>query len=62
MVFLFLGLLFDFNGTMWNLFVAWLSARAATAIRQTRDLHRWVERALGSLFIYLGIRLAVAER
>jgi hypothetical protein len=31
---LFLGLLFDFNGTLWNLFVAWLSARAGTAVRK----------------------------
>ena len=62
LAFLFLGLLFDFNGTLWNLFVAWLSARAASAVRERRDLHRWIDRALGSLFIYLGIRLATAER
>jgi threonine/homoserine/homoserine lactone efflux protein len=61
LAFLFLGLLFDFNGTLWNLFVAWLSARAAATVRKRSDLRRWIDRALGSLFIYLGIRLATAE-
>jgi len=41
LAFLFLGLLFDFNGTLWNLFVASLSARVATAVRKRRDLRRW---------------------
>jgi len=62
LAFLFLGLLFDFNGTLWNLFVAWLAARTATAVGKSHHLHRWIDRALGSLFIYLGIRLAAAER
>jgi threonine/homoserine/homoserine lactone efflux protein len=62
LAFLFLGVLFDFNGTLWNLFVAWLSARAGTAIRKRRDLRLWIDRALGSLFIYIGIRLATGER
>jgi threonine/homoserine/homoserine lactone efflux protein len=62
LAFFFLGLLFDFNGTLWNLFVAWLSARAASTVRKRRDLHRWIDRGLGSLFIYLGIRLAGAQR
>jgi threonine/homoserine/homoserine lactone efflux protein len=58
---LFLGLLFDFNGTLWNLFVAWLSARAGTAVRKRHVLRCWIDRALGSLFIDLGITLAAAE-
>lgn len=59
---LFLGLLFGFNGTLWCLFIAWLSARASAAFRKNRKAHDWINRTLGSLFIYLGLRLAAAER
>jgi threonine/homoserine/homoserine lactone efflux protein len=62
LAFLFLGVLFDFNGTLWNLFVAWLSVRAGTAVSERSDLRLWIDRALGSLFIYIGIRIATAER
>jgi threonine/homoserine/homoserine lactone efflux protein len=62
LAFLFLGVLFDFNSTLWNLFVAWLSARAGTAVSERSDLRLWIDRALGSLFIYIGIRIATAER
>jgi threonine/homoserine/homoserine lactone efflux protein len=62
LAFLSLGLIFDFNGTLWNLLVAWLSARVAIVVHNTGRVHRWIGRALGTLFIYLGIRLAVAQR
>jgi threonine/homoserine/homoserine lactone efflux protein len=62
LAFLVLGLIFDCNGTLWNILVAWLSARAATVVRNTRQLHRWIDRLLGTLFIYLGIKLAVFQR
>jgi len=60
--FLLLGLIFDFNATLWNMFVAWLSARAAASIRSAGRWRRWLDRALGTLFIYLGIRLLGAQR
>jgi threonine/homoserine/homoserine lactone efflux protein len=60
--FLLLGLIFGLNGTLWNIFVAWLSACATAMVRNTGKLHRWINRGLGTLFIYLGIRLAVAQR
>jgi threonine/homoserine/homoserine lactone efflux protein len=62
LAFLMLGLVFDFNGTLWNILVAWLSARVANTVRDMSQLHRWIDRALGTLFIYIGIRLAVGER
>jgi threonine/homoserine/homoserine lactone efflux protein len=60
--FLLLGLIFDFNGTLWNIFVAWLSARAATTIGNTGQWRPWIDRALGAVFISLGIRLVIAQR
>jgi threonine/homoserine/homoserine lactone efflux protein len=62
LAFLLLGLIFDFNGTLWNVLVAWVSARTAAMVRNTRQLQRWIDRLLGTLFIYLGIRLAVLQR
>jgi len=62
LAFLLLGLIFDFNGTLWNILVAWLSARAASLFRNTGQLRRWIDRAMGTLFIYIGIRLAVIQR
>jgi threonine/homoserine/homoserine lactone efflux protein len=62
LAFVFLGLVFDFNGTLWNILVAWISARAASFVRGMDQVHRWIERAIGTLFIYVGIRLAVIQR
>jgi threonine/homoserine/homoserine lactone efflux protein len=56
-----LGLLFDFTGTLWNLAAAWFTARAA-ATRPYARIGRWLERAIGGMFIVLGVRLAFAQR
>ena len=56
-----LGLVFNLNGTLWNLGVAWFAARV-TAMRRMSDIRIWLERALGALFIGLGVRLALSER
>ena len=56
--FLFLGCLFNFNGTLWNLFVAWSAARVGRSLGSSV----WFNRTVGALFVYLGARLALAER
>jgi threonine/homoserine/homoserine lactone efflux protein len=56
--FLLLGLIFVCNGTAWCLGVAAFAARAASRIRGSSRVVPWINRALGSLFIYLGIRIA----
>lgn len=61
LAFLFLGLIFDVNGTLWNLFVAWSSARVAGGVRRGALAATWFNRCVGSLFIYLGIRLALSR-
>jgi len=59
---LFLGVLFDINGTLWNIFVAW----GATALMHKLHVHgtflRWFNRTIGALFISLGIKLFMEER
>ncbi len=56
-----LGLLFDLTGTLWNLAAAWFVARVATT-RSYARIGRWLERAIGGMFIALGVRLALAQR
>ncbi len=59
LAFLFLGVVFIFNGTLWNLFIAWSAARAARRIDRYGRCARWLNRVVGATFIYLGIRLAI---
>jgi len=61
LAFLLLGAIFIFNGTLWCLCIAAFAARAATRIRQSEGAIAWINRALGGLFIYLGIRVAMLE-
>ena len=63
LAFLFLGLLFNINGTLWNLFVAWSSARVAGRFRHSGAFSLWLNRTVGAMFVGFGIRLAsVHER
>ena len=60
LAFLLLGLLFDANGTIWNLGVAAFAARMGRALRSSA-VSVWINRTLGGLFVYLGVRLALFE-
>jgi threonine/homoserine/homoserine lactone efflux protein len=60
--FVLLGAIFDVNGTLWNIAVAWTAARAASRLRATTEAMAWLERAAGALFVILGVKLALAER
>ena len=59
--FVLLGLIFVFNGTLWCLDVAGFAASAAGRIRQSGQALRWINRALGGLFVYLGVRVAMLQ-
>jgi threonine/homoserine/homoserine lactone efflux protein len=61
LAFALLGMIFIFNGTIWCLGVAAFAARAAGRIRQSGQALLWINRALGSLFIYLGVRVALLQ-
>jgi threonine/homoserine/homoserine lactone efflux protein len=61
LAFLFLGVIFDFNGTLWNLMVAWSTARLSTKLAPSAAFKRWFNRCVGTLFIFIGIRLALAH-
>lgn len=59
--FLFLGLIFNFNGTLWNLFVAWSAARVSNRLRDSGRFTLWLNRTIGALLVYLGVRLAASH-
>jgi threonine/homoserine/homoserine lactone efflux protein len=61
LAFLVLGLIFITNGTLWCFGVAAFAARAAGRIRRSSGAMVWINRALGGLFVYLGIRVAMLE-
>ncbi|XSC44961.1 LysE family translocator [Bradyrhizobium sp. RDT10] len=61
LAFLALGLIFITSGTLWCLGVAAFAARAARRIRQSANVMAWINRVLGGLFVYLGIRVAMLE-
>ena len=61
LTFLFLGFVFNFNGTLWNLFVAWWAARVASSLNSSHHFALWLNRTVGALFVYLGIRLVISH-
>ena len=61
LAFLTLGLIFITNGTLWCFCLAAFAARAAARIRRSAGAVTAVNRALGGLFVYLGIRVALLE-
>jgi threonine/homoserine/homoserine lactone efflux protein len=61
LAFLILGLIFVFNGTLWCLGVAVVAARAAGRVRRSGGALALINRGLGALFVYLGLRIAFAQ-
>lgn len=60
--FLFLGVLFDFNGTIVNVVFAIFSAKIASRLRGCKRLGLALKTAVGALFIGLGVRLALTSQ
>ena len=61
LAFLFLGAIFDINGTLWNLLVAWSTARLSSRFAAGDAFKKCFNRGVGSLFIFIGIRLALTH-
>jgi threonine/homoserine/homoserine lactone efflux protein len=59
--FLLLGAIFNTNGTLWNIFVAWSAAALSRRLALTERIGRWVNRCIGALFVALGVRLALSR-
>jgi threonine/homoserine/homoserine lactone efflux protein len=61
LAFLALGVIFDLNGTLWNLFVAWSAARIGGRLTASRRLKAWFNRCVGAVFVGIGVRLALSH-
>ena len=60
--FILLGLTFVMTGTAWCLVLAWLSSAFSAQLRENPTITAWLNRAVGSLFVFLGLRLALEAR
>ena len=60
LAFLFLGVIFDCNGTLINLLIASCAAHTGVCLKGSR-LASWFHRCIGGLLVYLGIRLALEQ-
>lgn len=58
---LFLGIVFDINGTIWNIIVAWMSMTLISKLQTHHTFTRWFNRSIGALFLILGIKLLHEE-
>ena len=61
MAFLVLGIIFTFNGTLINLLWAWSASRVSALFNGGGKYGTWIKRVAGTLFIGLGIKLAMAD-
>ncbi|MDQ6911649.1 MAG: LysE family translocator [Verrucomicrobiota bacterium] len=59
--FLALGLTFVTTGTIWCLTLAWFADAMSRRLRQSERFGAWLNRAVGALFVALGIRLATTR-
>ena len=61
LAFIFLGVIFNFNGTLWCLFLAWATARAGS-LGFGKHVGAWLNRSVGAIFVFLGVRLALTKQ
>jgi threonine/homoserine/homoserine lactone efflux protein len=53
---------FNVNGTLWNVFVAWMATRLLGPPTAAQAVALWLNRVLGGLLVSLGVTLALSER
>lgn len=62
LAFLFLGVIFSIGATAWSLIVAFATAHAASRLKATRRFQRFIDGAIGAMFVALGVKLALVQR
>ncbi|HEY8976529.1 MAG TPA: LysE family translocator [Burkholderiaceae bacterium] len=62
LAFVLLGAIFDFNGMLWCHALALFTAFASRQLQVGAAVARWLNRAIGAMFLALGVRLALATR
>jgi threonine/homoserine/homoserine lactone efflux protein len=59
--FIMLGLTFVTTGTLWCLILAWFAAAFSQRLRGSRKISQWLNRTIGSVFVFLGAKLAATR-
>jgi threonine/homoserine/homoserine lactone efflux protein len=62
LAFVLLGAIFNVNGTLWNLLVAWSAGGLSGRVPIPQTAAAWLRRSVGAVFVVLGLRLAFAEK
>jgi threonine/homoserine/homoserine lactone efflux protein len=61
LAFIVLGLIFNVNGMLWCHALALFTAKASARIKLNPTVSLWLNRATGGLFVWLGVKLALAK-
>ena len=61
LAFLILGFTFVTTGTIWCLILAWFASAFSERLRKNETIAQWLNRTAGALFVFLGLRLAIAK-
>jgi threonine/homoserine/homoserine lactone efflux protein len=61
LAFLYLGVVFNVIGSAWNLFTAWSATHLHKRLAKSGNTATWLNRAIGGVFVYLGVKLAFAR-
>lgn len=62
LAFIILGCIFNFNAMLWCNALALFTAHASARIQLNPSVSQWLNRATGCLFVWLGIKLALARQ
>jgi threonine/homoserine/homoserine lactone efflux protein len=61
LAFLLLGAIFNINGMLWCHALALFTAQARARLKLNPAVTQWLNRATGGLFVWLGVKLALAK-
>jgi len=61
LAFFLLGAIFNFNGTLWCLLLAWSAAKFKARWQASHVVGTWLSRTVGVIFVALGIKLALSH-
>lgn len=62
LAFIILGVIFNFNGMLWSLFLAAFTAQASARLQLSPLVSSLLNRITGGLFVWLGFKLALSEQ
>ena len=62
LAFVVLGCIFNFNGMLWCGALALTTAKASERLKLNPTVALWLNRATGGLFVWLGVKLALAKQ